>query len=85
MAAKTQQELRASILEMVREYYSVAHQGKRFVPGKSRVNYSGRVYDHEEMTNLVDAALDFWLTLGPYGERLEAKMQSFFGSLILSL
>ncbi len=80
MAAKTQQELRASILEMVREYYSVAHQGKRFVPGKSRVNYSGRVYDHEEMTNLVDAALDFWLTLGPYGERLEAKMQAFFGS-----
>ena len=80
MAAKTEQELRASILELVREYYSVAHQHKRFVPGKSRVNYSGRVYDHEEMTNLADAGLDFWLTLGPYGERLEAKMQAFFGS-----
>lgn len=80
MTAKTQQELRASILELVREYYSVAHQEKQFVPGKSRVNYSGRVYDHEEMTNLADAALDFWLTLGPYGERLEAGMQAFFGS-----
>lgn len=80
MAAKSQQELRACILEMVREYYSVAHQGTRFVPGKSRVNYSGRVYDHEEMMNLADAALDFWLTLGPYGEKLEARMQAFFGS-----
>ncbi len=80
MAGKTQQELRASILEMVREYHSVAHQEKQFVPGKSRVNYSGRVYDHEEMTNLADAALDFWLTLGPYGERLEARMQAFFAS-----
>ena len=78
MAAKTQQELRASILELVREYYSVAHQDKRFVPGKSRVNYSGRVYDHEEMTNLADAALDFWLTLGPYGERARSHNAGIF-------
>jgi CDP-4-dehydro-6-deoxyglucose reductase, E1 len=75
-----QRELRGSILQMVREYYAVAHQSKPFEPGKSRINYSGRVYDDREMTNLVEAALDFWLTLGPYGEKFESKMQSFFES-----
>jgi CDP-4-dehydro-6-deoxyglucose reductase, E1 len=74
------QELRDRILEMVREYHAVAHRPKPFEPGISRVNYSGRVYDEREMVNLTGAALDFWLTLGPYGEQLETRMQSFFGS-----
>ena len=80
MASDPEQEMRAAILDKVREYYAVAHARKPFEPGKTRVNYSGRVYDDQDMTALVSAALDFWLTLGPYGEKLEAKMQSFFGS-----
>ena len=31
-----------------------------------RIAYAGRVYDEEEMVNLVDSALDFWLTSGRY-------------------
>jgi len=73
-------ELRAQILHLVREYHAAAHSPRPFVPGKSRVNYSGRVYDDREMVNLVSAALDFWLTLGPYGEQLESQMQAFFGA-----
>jgi len=75
-----QAHLRAEILDLVREYHHAAHQRKPFVPGQSRVNYSGRVYDDREMVNLVSAALDFWLTLGPYGEKLESAMQAYFGS-----
>ena len=80
MLAKDEQELRSAILALVREYYSVAHYKKPFEPGKDKVNYSGRVYDHREMENLIEAALEFWLTLGPYGEKLETRMQAFFGS-----
>ena len=80
MPSNSAQELRDRILEMVREYHAVAHRPKPFEPGISRVNYSGRVYDEREMVNLTGAALDFWLTLGPYGEQLETRMQSFFGS-----
>jgi CDP-6-deoxy-D-xylo-4-hexulose-3-dehydrase len=80
LAVRNQTELRGAILDLVREYYSTAHQHKPFEPGKTRIHYSGRVYDHEEITNLVQAALDFWLTLGPYGEKLEAEMRSFFDS-----
>jgi len=65
---------------MVREYYTAVHEPKHFVPGQTRLNYSGRVYDEQEMVNLISAGLDFWLTLGPYGEKLEQAMQAFFGS-----
>ncbi len=68
-------ELRSSILELVRRYYLAAHQPKPFEPGKSRVPYSGRVYGAEEMVKLAEASLDFWLTLGPYGEKFEARMR----------
>lgn len=73
-------ELRAHILDLVSKYHTAAHQRKPFVPGKSRINYSGRVYDDREMVSLVASALDFWLTLGPYGDQLESAMQAFFGS-----
>lgn len=36
-----------------------------------RIPYARRVYDAEEMVNLVDSALDFWLTAGRYTERFE--------------
>jgi CDP-6-deoxy-D-xylo-4-hexulose-3-dehydrase len=73
-------ELRNRILELVREYHAVTHSPKPFEPGKTRINYSGRVFDDREMVNLAAASLDFWLTLGPYGERFETRMQEFFGS-----
>lgn len=72
--------LKSEILKLVEQYYEVAHQSKPFEPGKSRVNYSGRVYDAHEMTNLVDSSLDFWLTAGPYGDQFETKMRGFFKS-----
>src|SRR2546425_10600576 len=52
----------------------------RSVPYKTRVQYAGRVFGDSEMVNLVDSALDFWLTLGPYGELFEHKMMKFYGA-----
>ena len=80
MSTDLNPQLRSRILDLVREYHATAHPHRPFVPGESRVNYSGRVYDEREMVNLVSAALDFWLTLGPYGDQLESRMQAFFGA-----
>ena len=71
-------ELRNRILDLVRSYHDATHQGRPFVPGKTRISYSGRVYDAEEMVNLAASSLDFWLTLGPYGERFERRMRDYF-------
>ena len=74
------QLLRDQILDLVREYYRVAHQRPSFVAGHTRIPYSGRIYDDREMTLLTESALDFWLTAGPYSERFERRMRQFFDS-----
>ena len=52
----TPEELKAEILSKTAEYYRLVHAPKRdapFVPGESRVNYAGRVFDEKEMKQLV--------------------------------
>jgi len=72
--------LKSRILELTAEYSRLVHAPKRFEPGKSRVNYSGRVFDEREVVALVSSSLDFWLTFGPYGNEFERKMQEHFRS-----
>ncbi len=78
MNAKRQ--LEQEIKEKVREYYQLYHAPEKpFVPGQSRVNYAGRVYNEQEMQNLVQSALDFWLTSGDFAEQFEAGLAWFVG------
>jgi len=71
--------LKNEIFQKIREYYEAVHKHKEFLPGKSRIHYAGRVFDEQEMVNMVDAILDFWLTLGPYGEQLEKELADYLG------
>ena len=61
------------ILDMVAEYCREQHSAEEWKPG-DRINYAGRVYDEEELCNLVDASLDFWLTAGKYTEEFETGL-----------
>ena len=72
--------LRNEILEKVKEFYLLAHDktGEEFVPGKTRVNYAGRVFDAQELVSLVDSSLDFWLTAGRYAEEFSGKLEDFY-------
>jgi len=77
----SQEALRADILAKVAEYYRVAHapaQSAPFVSGETRVNYAGRVFDQEELVNLVDASLDFWLTAGRYAQTFGGQLEDFY-------
>ena len=68
------EELKHQILELTREYYREVHASQpSFEAGKTRVNYGGRFFDDDEMVNLVDASLDFWLTAGPWAHKFETK------------
>lgn len=66
------------ILDIVKEYYKENHRQKAYEPG-DRINYAGRVYDEEELCNLTDAALDFWLTAGKYTDEFERGLASYLG------
>jgi CDP-6-deoxy-D-xylo-4-hexulose-3-dehydrase len=72
--------LKQDVLDAVRRYHAVAHPREPWAPFKGRVNYSGRVYGPEELVNLVDASLDFWLTLGPWGDLFESRMRDWLGA-----
>ena len=74
---KTEQEARARILELVKEYYRDYKKPQMQYKNGDRINYASRVYDEEEMTNLVDAGLDFWLTSGRYTEEFEKKLAGY--------
>ena len=67
------------ILELVGEYYRDNLEAKEFIPGKTRVHYSGRVFGPEEVKALVSSSLDFWLTLGPKGQEFEDVFSSYLG------
>lgn len=72
-------DLKEKIEMLVREYYRKEHNPQKdFQPG-DKIFYSGRIYDEEEMVNLVDAALEFWLTSGHYTEEFEAGLANFLG------
>lgn len=72
-------ELQAEILRLVREYHAAAFPAREFVPGSSAVPYAGRVFDAEEIVNLVDSSLEFWLTTGRYAAQFEKEFARFVG------
>jgi CDP-4-dehydro-6-deoxyglucose reductase, E1 len=73
------EQLRAQILSLVAEYYEAAFPKGDFVPGQTSVPYAGRVFDEQEIRNLVDASLDFWLTAGRFAEQFERSFSRWFG------
>lgn len=79
-------DLKQQILALTREYYAEAHSEKKpFEGGKTFVNYGGRYYNDEELVNLVDSSLDFWLTAGPWAHKFETRFAKWLGVKYCSL
>lgn len=73
------EDLKLQIEELVREYYEQNHKKESKYNDGERIAYSGRIYDAEEMVNVVDAALEFWLTSGRYTKSFEQGLEEFLG------
>ena len=73
----TQQQAKDKMMELVAEYYQNYHSKKKEFHKGDRIPYASRVYDEKEMQNLVDSALEFWLTSGRYTEEFERKMAEY--------
>lgn len=70
-------QARALLLDMTAEYCERFHNPKKPFEAGDRISYSGRVYDEAEMRNLVDSALEFWLTSGRYTKQFEDGLAQF--------
>jgi CDP-6-deoxy-D-xylo-4-hexulose-3-dehydrase len=78
--------LKQQILSLTKEYYAEVHgQKKKFESGKTFVNYGGRYYDQDELVNLVDSSLEFWLTAGFWAHKFEKRFAEWLGVKYCSL
>ncbi|MCM1224977.1 MAG: lipopolysaccharide biosynthesis protein RfbH [Lachnospiraceae bacterium] len=82
---KSEQAAREEILAMVREYANTYHKQNTDFQEGQRIPYASRVYDSSEMVNLVDSALEFWLTSGRYTDEFEQKLAAYLGIKYCSL
>ena len=66
------------IMELVKKYYQENHIKPPYKEG-DRITYAARVFDEEEMLNLVDSSLEFWLTSGRYTAEFEKGLANYLG------
>ncbi len=85
MNQKTEQQAKEEILNLVRDYCETYHNVRKPFEEGQRIPYASRVYDSTEMVNLVDSALEFWLTSGRYTERFEKNLAEYLGVKYCSL
>ena len=78
LKGKTEREARVEILALTKEYCNTYHPSAAWKEG-DRIPYAARVYDEAEMVNLVDSALDFWLTAGRYTAEFEREFAKYLG------
>lgn len=76
---RTTEEIKQDILSLVREYSDTEQAGRQSFRAGNRIPYCSRVYDAEERVNLVDSALEFWLTAGRYCDEFEREFARFLG------
>lgn len=70
---------RKDILEAVRAYGKDKYVPQLFIAGESTIPPSGKVIGEEELVQMVDAALDGWLTSGRFNAEFEARLASYVG------
>lgn len=82
---KNEAEAKEQILALVSEYYHDFKETKEPFKEGNRIPYASRVYDDAEMRNLIDSALEFWLTSGRYTDQFEKAFASYLGVKYCSL
>ncbi len=80
-----QEKMKQQILDLVSEYADKYHRQDAEYKEGDRIPYASRVYDYKEMVNLVDSALEFWLTSGRYSDEFEKKLGEYLGIKFCSL
>lgn len=82
---KNEQEARNEILCLVKEYCEKYHNIQHEFKEGDKISYASRVYDSNEMVNLVDSSLEFWLTSGRYTKKFEEEFSKKFNVKYCSL
>lgn len=72
-------ESREAVKQAARKYFAEAFPEKKFVAGETYIPVTGKTMDEDDLSHLIDASLDMWLTTGRFGKTLEAELPKWFG------
>ncbi|GAC1360772.1 MAG: lipopolysaccharide biosynthesis protein RfbH [Acidobacteriaceae bacterium] len=79
------EQLKQQILDLTAQYHAEAFPQREFIPGTSVVPVSGKVIRADDMSAVVESALDGWFTTGRWAKDFEKKLARFFGVRSASL
>lgn len=63
----------------IKQYYQQHFALQEFIPGKTYIPASGKVFDEKELINGVEAVLDGWWTEGRFNEKFEKAIAKKMG------
>lgn len=76
---RTEPDLRNQILKLVQEYFEENKTPKPFIPG-DYIPAATKSFEASDLTQLVDASLDLWITAGTNAREFERKLGVVFNN-----
>ena len=72
-------KLKSEIEIRVRKIFEARKRAKKFIPGKTWIQYSGGVFDQKEINASISVLIDGWFGLGKCAASLEYGLAKFVG------
>lgn len=76
----SEEKLRKTVQESIHKIFIKKREQKKFIPGKTWIQYAGGVFDDKEINAAVSVLIDGWFGLGVKGEEFEHKLSRYVGS-----
>jgi CDP-6-deoxy-D-xylo-4-hexulose-3-dehydrase len=70
---------RTKIHELIREFQAIKNKERQFIPGVTKIQYSGPSFDDKELVALTDAILDGWFGVGKRANLFEEQFSKLIG------
>lgn len=71
------EKARKKVFSDISSFLKIKKKNTRFIPGKSKVQYSGIVYNEREVNAMVGALLDGWFGVGKSARKFELEFSRF--------
>jgi CDP-6-deoxy-D-xylo-4-hexulose-3-dehydrase len=69
--------IRKKINTLVKKFYDIPE--REFVPGVTKIHYSGPIFDHREINATINSLLDGWLAAGKSVNKFENNFTKYIG------
>lgn len=78
-------DAKMAVITAAKQYYTAKNVKTEFIPGKTYIPVTAKVVDENDLSYLIDASLDMWLTAGRYAREFESVFGQHFGRQTKSL